>query len=165
MSMRKQTLAGVPRTPCRPQCRESVHIQRFQIVPWSGSYSVPQLLFLGNVLWHFSWPQRWHLNTTTTIYSLLDLTWFLSPRSGLVQSHSDFSIWLRNLTSSFRSLTGLSMLTPLLTSDLEVPINFALLLLLQSQFDSVEWSVIKKKDFFPQGANTDSSYSSMGHNI
>lgn len=121
--MRKQTLAGVPRTPSRPQCRESVHIQRFQIVPWSGSYSVPQLSFLGNVLWHFSWPQRWRLNTTTTIYSLLELTWFLSPRSGLVQSHSDFSIWLRNLTSSFRSsLTGLAMLTPLLTSDLEVPI-------------------------------------------
>lgn len=70
-------------------------------------------------------------------------------------SHSDFSIWLRNLIPSFRSyLTGPNMLTPLLTSDLDMPMNFALLLILQSQVDSVEWIVTEKKDFSKEQIQT-----------
>lgn len=47
------------------------------------------------------------------------------------------------------------VLTSILTSDTDVSMSFAMLILSQSQFVPVDWSVIEKKNFF-QGANANS---------
>lgn len=75
------------------------------------------------------------------ILSSLDRICFLFPRS--MQAYPSPQALDCLLSRS-------DVLTSILTSDTDMPMSFALLILSQSQFAPLEWSIIEKKDFFKE---------------